>query len=94
MVSPRGNNFYDLFVLSLLINWALLRWTIPPYIYITVGKEPVSKDPMVEINCIPPRLNMWYRVACIDGIGILLVVFLGGINEIFDLFISKFFISL
>jgi hypothetical protein len=66
-----------------------------PYhpIYITVGKEPVSKDP-VEINCIPPRLNMWYRVVCIDGIGILLVIFLGGINETFDLFISKFFISL
>jgi hypothetical protein len=73
MVYPRGNNFYDIFVLSLLINWALLRWTIPPYI--TVGKGPVSNDPMVEINCIPPRFNMWHRVVCIDGIGIILTVF-------------------
>jgi hypothetical protein len=56
---------------------ALLRWIIPPYT--TIGKGPVWKDPMVDINCIPPWLNMWYRVICIGGIGgigVLLVVFL------------------
>jgi hypothetical protein len=31
---------------------------------------------------------------CISGIGVLLVVFLGGINEIYDFFISIFFICL
>jgi hypothetical protein len=34
-----------------------------------------------------PRLNMCYRVVCIGGIGVLFVVFLGGINEIYKFFI-------
>jgi hypothetical protein len=42
---------------------ALLRWTIPPYT--TIGKGPAWTDSTIEINCIPPRLNMWYRVVCI-----------------------------
>jgi hypothetical protein len=33
---------------------------------------------------------MWYRVVCIGDIGVLLVVFLSGINEIYDFFISFF----
>jgi hypothetical protein len=55
----------------------------------TVEKEPVWKDLMVEINCIPPQLNLWYRVVCIGGIGgigVLLIVFLDGINEIYNFF--------
>jgi hypothetical protein len=38
-------------------------------------KKPAWKDPMVEIKCIPPQHNMWYRVACISGIRVSLVVF-------------------
>jgi hypothetical protein len=37
---------------------------------------------------------MWYRVVCIsgmDGIKVLLDVYLGGINEIYDFFISIVF---
>jgi hypothetical protein len=46
--------------------------------YATVRKGPEWKDPTIEINCIPPQLNMWYMVVCIcgiGGIGVLLVVF-------------------
>jgi hypothetical protein len=49
-----------------LSSWGLLRWTIPPYT--TVRKGPVWKAPTAEINCIPPRLKLWYRVICIVGI--------------------------
>jgi hypothetical protein len=54
-------------------------------------KGPVWKDPTVEMNCIPPWLNTWYRVICISGIGgigALLVVFF--INNIYDFFTSIF----
>jgi hypothetical protein len=33
---------------------APLQWAIP--LYTTVSKGLVSKDPVVEINCIPPQL--------------------------------------
>jgi hypothetical protein len=61
--------------------------------YPTVGEGLVWKDLTVEINCTRPQFNMWYRVVCIGGIcgiEVLLVVFLGGINEVYDLFISIF----
>jgi hypothetical protein len=44
-------------------------------LYTTVGKGPTWKNLTVEINYIPPWLNMWYRVVCIDGIGVLLIIF-------------------
>jgi hypothetical protein len=51
-------------------------FTVSPYT--TVEKGPVWKNLMAEINCIPPQLNLWYRVVCIGGIGgivVLLIVF-------------------
>jgi hypothetical protein len=45
-------------------------------------------DVMIEINCIPPRLNMWYKVIYIGGIVVLLTFFLSGTNETYDFFIS------
>jgi hypothetical protein len=37
---------------------------------------------------------MWYRVVCIGCIGVLLVVFLRVINEIYDSLFQTFLISL
>jgi hypothetical protein len=54
----------------------------------------ILKDSTVEINWIPLRLNMWYRVVCIGCIGVLLVVFLRVINEIYDSLFQTFLISL
>jgi hypothetical protein len=59
---------------------------LPPHT--TVVKGLVRKDLMVEINCIPPQLNLWHRVVCIGGIEVLLDFFDIEIYVFFHLFFS------